>query len=172
MSTLNHWAAIGLGSNLGDRAANLLSAITRLIEAGIKVVRSSAIYETDPVDYLAQPAFLNMVVLVESTDLPSPQALLSLCLQIENELKRERLIAKGPRTIDLDLLLYDDTILAQTNFPVLSLPHPRLHERLFVLIPLVELIGDYQHPILGSSYRQLLAQLAVPDKVERYGNGI
>lgn len=171
MSRLNHWAAIGLGSNLGDRAAHLLSAITQLIEAGIKVVRISAIYETDPVDYLAQPAFLNMVILVEGVDLPSPQALLTLCLQIENRLKRERLIDKGPRTIDLDLLLYDDLVLAESTTPLLNLPHPRLHERLFVLVPLVELIGDYQHPVLGLSYRQLLAQLAVSDKVELYGKG-
>jgi 2-amino-4-hydroxy-6-hydroxymethyldihydropteridine diphosphokinase len=175
-----HYAAIALGSNIGDRANNLLSAITLLINSGLNIVASSYIYETAPEDYLDQNAFLNMVVLVSDNQLMPPSDLLILCLEIEKELKRERIIAKGPRTIDLDIVLYDNLVIETTkdlakhypsskNFPLeLILPHPRMHERAFVLVPLVDLIPNYLHPKLGLSYQTLLEKLNFEGKVTRY----
>jgi 2-amino-4-hydroxy-6-hydroxymethyldihydropteridine diphosphokinase len=177
-----HWAAIGLGTNLGDRAANLLRAISLLIKVGINILAVSDIYETAPEDYLDQGTFLNMVVLVASNDLLAPHKLLQTCLDIEIELKREKIIDKGPRIIDLDLLFYDNLVIKSVTdltkyYPdsdsqgfclELILPHPRMHERGFVLVPLVELIAQALHPILGISYQLLLEKLDVTGKVIRY----
>ncbi len=162
-----HFAAIGLGSNLGDRAANLLRATARLLP--FKLVKLSNIYETAAVDYLDQPVFLNMVALLVDQKLPPPLDLLRICLQIENDLGRKRTINKGPRTIDLDLLIYDDLIIDQSNNdPALILPHPRLHTRRFVLTPLAELLPTAVHPQLQLSYQHLLAKLNSTDAVSRY----
>lgn len=156
---LYHSAVLALGSNLGDRAAYLLRAIAHLIAANVTIVACSEIYETDPVDYLAQPAFLNMVVLIKVPPQLSPQRLLSLCLNIETTLGRVRDIDKGPRTIDIDLLCYQDLVLNEAEPQCLILPHPRLHERRFVLVPLCQLIADEIHPVQQLSYRELLLQL-------------
>jgi 2-amino-4-hydroxy-6-hydroxymethyldihydropteridine diphosphokinase len=162
-------AAIALGSNLGDRAAYLLRAITGLLAAGIVLVRASDIYETAPVDYLAQPAFLNQVILVGGAALPAPGALLALLLHLESELGRTRTIARGPRTIDLDLLFYDQCAgTSRHNGLELILPHPRLHTRRFVLAPLAEILPDGLHPVLKCSYRDLLAGVADDAPVSRY----
>lgn len=126
---------VGIGSNLGDREQYLLQAVMRLEQhPAISAVRRSAIYETAPVDYLQQGPFLNMVV--ELLTVLSPRVLLDLLQQIEGELGRTRDIRYGPRTVDLDILLYGDQYI---EHPDLTIPHPRMLERLFVLIPLADL---------------------------------
>jgi 2-amino-4-hydroxy-6-hydroxymethyldihydropteridine diphosphokinase len=145
---------VGLGSNLGDRAAYLLlglSALSRLPET--RLLRLSPVYETDPVGP-PQPPYLNMVAELE-TEL-SPKGLLAEMLRIEKALGRERRERWGPRTLDLDLLLYGDLVLEEAG---LSVPHPRLHERAFVLVPLLDLLPEGRHPLLGQSFAELLASL-------------
>jgi 7,8-dihydro-6-hydroxymethylpterin- pyrophosphokinase len=147
-------AYVGLGSNLGDRAAYLLlglSALSRLPET--RLLRLSPVYETDPVGP-PQPPYLNMVAELE-TEL-SPKGLLAEMLRIEKALGRERRERWGPRTLDLDLLLYGDLVLEEAG---LSVPHPRLHERAFVLVPLLDLLPEGRHPLLGQSFAELLASL-------------
>jgi len=125
-------AYAALGANLGDREGSLREAVRRLGEiAGVEVRRLSAVYETDPVGYTEQPAFLNMVVAL-GTRL-SPLELLRAMLGIEREMGRVRLVRWGPRVIDLDLLLYEGV---RSNTAELELPHPRMGERAFVLVPL------------------------------------
>jgi len=152
-------AAIALGSNLpsayGPPDANLHEALSRLATLG-DITAISTFHATDPVGYLDQPRFLNAAALLETT-LP-PLDLLRSLLAIEHSMGRDRSSAppKGPRVIDLDLLLYADQIL-QT--PELTLPHPALHERRFVLAPLAEIAPTLQHPTLHSSIADLLAHL-------------
>jgi 2-amino-4-hydroxy-6-hydroxymethyldihydropteridine diphosphokinase len=138
-------AYIALGSNLGDRARSLFDGVRLLLDTVPARARLSSLYETDPVDYLDQPRFLNGVVELTG-DLPDPHALLDACLSIEARLGRERSVAKGPRTIDLDLLLWGERVVHDAR---LTVPHPRLHERLFVLEPLAELAPARRHPLLG-----------------------
>jgi len=131
-------AYLGLGANLGDRLGNLERAVEGLAaQPGVRVVRSSRVYETDPVGGPAQPEFLNAVVEVE-TDLP-PLELLEACRRVEAELGRVRAERWGPRTIDIDILTYGDETIVE---PDLVVPHPRMHERAFVLVPLAELDAD------------------------------
>lgn len=131
-------AYIGLGTNLGDRRASLDRALALLdASPGVRVRRVASVYETAPVGYTAQPRFLNTVAEVE-TDL-APAELLAVMQRIEAELGRVRTVRWGPRTSDLDLLLYDDLTL---DDPALTVPHPRIAERAFVLVPLAELIPD------------------------------
>jgi 2-amino-4-hydroxy-6-hydroxymethyldihydropteridine diphosphokinase len=147
-------AYVGLGSNLGDRAAHLLlglSALSRLPKTHL--LRLSPVYETEPVGP-PQPPYLNMVAELE-TEL-SPKGLLAEMLRIEKALGRERRERWGPRTLDLDLLLYGDLVLEEAG---LSVPHPRLHERAFVLVPLLDLLPEGRHPLLGQSFAELLASL-------------
>jgi len=148
-------AYIALGSNLGDRARNLLDGVRLLLEAVPARARLSPLYETDPVDYLDQPKFLNGVVEVAG-ELPDPHELLELCLGIETRLGRERLVEKGPRTLDLDLLLWGDAVVEDER---LVLPHPRMHLRRFVLEPLADLAPDVRHPKLAATARELLGRL-------------
>src|SRR6185369_16528380 len=136
-------AYVGLGSNLGDRAGYLLLAVRGMLDAGLDVIRLSSIYETEPVEYEDQPAFLNMVAEVRGSTLPSPEQMMARLLRIEYALGRTREVPLGPRTIDLDLLFYRDEKRA-TQF--LTLPHPRLHQRRFVLQPLAELCPNLVHP--------------------------
>ncbi len=161
MSALNIY--VGLGSNLGDRAGHLLLAVGGMLDAGLRVTRLSSIYETEPVDYLAQPHFLNMVVELSGADCAfTPEQLLARLLRIEYALGRRRGdVLRGPRTIDLDLLLYGDERGA-TEF--LTLPHPRLHLRRFVLAPLAEIASAAIHPTLHKTFRELLA--AVEDEAQ------
>ena len=147
-------AYVGLGSNLGDRAAYLLlglSALSRLPKTHL--LRLSPVYETDPVGP-PQPPYLNMVAELETA--LSPTGLLAEMLRIEKALGRERRERWGPRTLDLDLLLYGDLVLEEEG---LSVPHPRLHERAFVLVPLLDLLPEGRHPLLGQSFAELLASL-------------
>jgi 2-amino-4-hydroxy-6-hydroxymethyldihydropteridine diphosphokinase len=143
---------LSLGSNLGDREANLRAAIHALPAAGVKVARVSPVYETEPVDYTAQAWFLNLVVEAE-TEL-FPLQLLARTARIERALKRVRTVAKGPRTIDIDILLYGS---AEVRTEKLQIPHPRMAERRFVLQPLADLSPDLRHPVLQKSVRELLA---------------
>ena len=148
-------AYVGLGSNLGDRAGYLLLAVRGMLDAGLDVIRLSSIYETEPVEYELQPAFLNMVAELRGSTLPSPEQTLARLLRIEYALGRTREVRMGPRTIDLDLLIFKD-VRSDTEF--LRLPHPRIAARRFVLVPLAELVPNLVHPASGKTIRELLAQ--------------
>ena len=146
-------AYISMGSNLGDRAGYLLLAVRGMLAAGLAVKRLSSIYETEPVVLVDQPSFLNMVTEL-SADIPfSAEQVLARLLRVEYALGRSRAVPMGPRTIDLDLLLYGEETRA-TEF--LTLPHPRLHLRRFVLTPLFELCPTLVHPTLGRTIGDLL----------------
>ena len=152
-------AYLGLGSNLGDRAANLLRALKALRDAGMNLTAISSIYETEPVDYLDQPDFLNMAVAI-GAPLTEPFSLLRLCLDVEARLARRRLTPKGARTIDIDLLLFDGAVIEGVRDGVaLTLPHPRLHLRKFALAPLAEIAPELRHPVFGKTIRRLLDDL-------------
>lgn len=148
-------AYVGLGSNLGDRAGYLLLAVRGMLDAGLDVIRLSSIYETEPVEYEDQPAFLNLVAEVRGSSLPSPEQMMACLLRIEYVLGRTRDIRMGPRTIDLDLLIFKDQ---QIESDFLTLPHPRMALRRFVLVPLNELVPGLIHPVLGKSIGELLTQ--------------
>ncbi|MEJ2217499.1 MAG: 2-amino-4-hydroxy-6-hydroxymethyldihydropteridine diphosphokinase [Gemmatimonadota bacterium] len=142
-------AYLGLGSNLGDRDANLARALELLDErVGIDAV--SSVYESEPVGYTAQPEFLNLVVRVRTA--VAPRELLRTLQEVEHALGRERHFRNAPRVIDIDLLLYDQQIL---NEPGLTVPHPRMLERDFVVRPLVELEPELRHPAEGSLAERL-----------------
>ena len=150
-------AYIGIGSNIGDRAARLNSSIELLSKKeGIEVTSVSSFYNTAPVGYLEQPDFLNAVVEIK-TVLPATE-LLNICGLIEKELKRERVIRWGPRTIDMDILLYGNQIINEEH---LNIPHPRMHERAFVLEPLNEINPSAIHPVFKKTVRELYEALVV-----------
>jgi 2-amino-4-hydroxy-6-hydroxymethyldihydropteridine diphosphokinase len=142
---------LALGSNVGNREENLREAERRLRQLGIIVKGASSIYETEPVDYLDQAWFLNSVLEAE-TDLP-PRELLRRVRGIESAMGSKKPFAKGPRLIDLDILLYGDETIAT---PDLQVPHPRMLERLFVLVPLAELAPTYRHPSWHGTVAELL----------------
>jgi 2-amino-4-hydroxy-6-hydroxymethyldihydropteridine diphosphokinase len=143
---------LSLGSNVGDREEHLRVAMERLgAAAGVVVLRTSRTYETEPVDYTAQRWFLNLVVEAETTLFP--KQLLSRTSRIERELGRVRTVAKGPRTIDIDILLYGKAVV-QTE--ILQIPHPRMPERRFVLAPLADLVPDLRHPVTHQTVREML----------------
>ena len=153
-SSRNHAnkAYVGLGSNLGDRAGNLLLAVRGMMEAALVVTRLSSIYETEPVSEVAQRPFLNMVAEL-GNPLPAPEQVMARLLRVEYALGRTREVKDGPRTIDLDLLLYGNV---QNNTEFLKLPHPCLHERRFVLEPLAEIAPRVMHPTLKRTVAYLL----------------
>ncbi|MER3455375.1 MAG: 2-amino-4-hydroxy-6-hydroxymethyldihydropteridine diphosphokinase [candidate division GAL15 bacterium] len=151
---MNERVFLSLGSNLGARQANLQAALRLLQEGGVRVVRCSSWYETDPVGYVDQPPFLNLVV--EARTELSPHALLRLAQRVESALGRVRQVPWGPRTADVDLLLYGNRVVAT---PELVLPHPRMRERAFVLVPLHEVAPDLVLPD-GTPVRSLLPQVA------------
>ena len=185
---------LGLGSNVGDREANLREAVARIKRLGLEVSRQSSIYETEPVGFTDQPWFLNQVI---ETKIPArltsehgpvlddpetiatvqARALLSQLLNIEREMGRERTVANGPRVIDIDLLLFGDLTIAhheERRFIAGSdvfVPHPRMHLRRFVLDPLCEIAPELVHPVLKKSCRKILASLDDLSTVRFYARG-
>ena len=147
--TLHKIAYLSLGSNLGDRAAHLQTAISRLDALG-KVIAVSSIYETEPVELTAQPWFLNCVVVLDTEKMP--RQLLAGVLDVEQQMGRRRVQKKGPRTIDIDILLFGNSVIDTKG---LTIPHPALHERRFVLEPLAEVAPDIRHPALKRTMREL-----------------
>lgn len=146
---MNHHAYLSLGTNLGDRLANLSAAITKLPPKINPMVQSS-IYESEPWGYSDQPAFLNQVIKA-ATDL-EPLDLLAFLKSTEVQMGRQETFRFGPRLIDLDILFFDDLIL---ETPTLTIPHPRIAERAFILVPLAEIAPDLLHPVLEKSIQQL-----------------
>lgn len=154
---------LSLGSNVGDRDANLREAIKRLAPS-VRILRVSPIYETEPVDYTDQNWFLNLAVEAE-TDL-SPNRLLAHTAVIERALGRIRTTPKGPRTIDIDILLYGDAVARTAR---LEIPHPRMAARRFVLAPLADLAPDLCHPVTRQTVREMLE--AAPSQTVRLQRG-
>lgn len=150
-----HTAYIGMGSNMGDKAANLEEALSRIKDGNIEVLQESSNYETRPVGYKDQDNFINKVICVRT--LYSAHELLHVLLQIEDDMHRVREIHWGPRNIDMDLLLYDQEII---NTSRLTVPHPRMHERLFVLVPLLEISPDLIHPLLKVPLKEVKDNLS------------
>lgn len=147
-------AYVGMGSNIGDRAGNLLLGVRGMMSSGLRVQRLSSLYETEPVGVPEeQPPYLNAVAEL-CAPLPSPGELLALLLEIERSAGRRRERPNEARTLDLDLLAYGDRVLSTDE---LTLPHPRLHLRRFVLAPLAELAPDARHPTTRRTYAELLA---------------
>jgi len=155
---------IALGTNIGDRQSNLREALSRIEASGIHISQLSSIYETEPVDYLDQPWFLNAVVEAQ-TELPAAQ-LLSTLRQIESHMGSKKPFAKGPRLIDLDILLYaTDTI----DTPDLQIPHPRMLQRNFVLAPLAEIAPTFRHPNWSATVSDIFAHSSDKSIVRRIG---
>lgn len=150
---------LSLGSNIGDRAAHLASAIAALNGGGIRVLRESAIYETAPVDFLDQDWFLNSIVEAETS--LSPQQLISALQEIERSHGGAKRVPKGPRALDIDILFYGSETIRQ---PGLEIPHPRLQSRRFVLVPLAALAPALIHSVLHVTIAELLA--ATSDRSE------
>jgi 2-amino-4-hydroxy-6-hydroxymethyldihydropteridine diphosphokinase len=140
---------LSLGSNLGDRQGNLTNATARLAAIG-RVKAQSSFYETQPVDLVDQPWFVNCVVALE-TEL-APWQLMAALLQLEGDMGRRRVNRKGPRTIDIDLLLFGNAVIEE---PGLSVPHPAMHQRRFVLEPLAEIAPAAEHPVLHRKVGEL-----------------
>jgi 2-amino-4-hydroxy-6-hydroxymethyldihydropteridine diphosphokinase len=140
---------LSLGSNVGDREAQLRAAQARLSAVG-RVVVASSFYETEPVEFTEQPWFLNFVLALETSK--TPQQLMTAILRIEEEMGRRRTQKKGPRSIDIDILLFDDIIMDSTN---LTIPHPALQQRRFVLEPMAEIAPEVVHPALKKTIREL-----------------
>ncbi|WP_287434979.1 2-amino-4-hydroxy-6-hydroxymethyldihydropteridine diphosphokinase [Thermomicrobium sp.] len=152
--------AIGLGSNLGDRRKLLRDAVRRLDAVGERLSVSS-LYETEPVGFREQPWFLNAVVLLETNS--DPLSLMQVLSALERRAGRERSFPNAPRTLDLDLLLYGEDVI---ETPQLVVPHPRMHDRAFVLVPLAEVAPNLVHPRSGKTIRELL------DRLEDWSSGI
>jgi 2-amino-4-hydroxy-6-hydroxymethyldihydropteridine diphosphokinase len=136
-----------------------------MLEAGLDVIRLSAVYETEPVDFEAQPKFLNMIAELRGSTLPQPEQLMARLLRIEYAMLRRRDVKSGPRTLDLDLLLYKSEV---RDSEFLTLPHPRLHLRRFVLQPLNDLIPGHLHPKLNQKFSELLANCPDHSLLERW----
>lgn len=157
-------AYLSLGSNQGDRVKNLEDARLKIsINPCIQITSLSSLYETEPVGYQEQEWFINQVLKVETT--LSPLELLNVTQEIEKKLGRKRNIRWGPRTLDIDILFFEDSVLTT---PDLTLPHPRLHERKFILVPLAEIAPSLIHPVLGESIINIV--INTPDKnlVKKY----
>jgi len=142
---------LSLGSNIGDRAANISRALDAMRQCGVRITRESSLYETEPVEFRDQDWFLNSVVEAE-TELP-PLELMNAALAVERSLGRERRVPKGPRLIDIDILLYGDSVI---HTPDIDIPHPRMAARRFVLVPFAEIAPNALHPVLHKTLADLL----------------
>lgn len=152
---------LSLGSNVGDRAAHLRNAIATLNNSGIQVLRTSSIYETEPVDFLAQDWFLNSVLEAETS--LSPRQVLSTLRDMERAEGSSKPVPKGPRALDIDVLFYGSEIIREAD---LEIPHPRMAMRRFVLIPLAELAPQLVHPVLQATIAELLASTTDRSRVQ------
>ncbi len=159
-------AFLALGSNVGDREANLRTAVALLQTDEIRVRRGSSLYETAPQELLDQPSFLNAVLDVETSLFP--MQLLARVREIERQMGRRRVVPKGPRNIDIDILFYGRTVIATAE---LEVPHPRIAQRRFVLEPLAEIAPDFRHPQTGKTANEMLATLE-PQGVRRLEVGL
>jgi 2-amino-4-hydroxy-6-hydroxymethyldihydropteridine diphosphokinase len=161
-------AYIGVGSNIGDRVGYVQQAHCLLNDTNdIQVIESSSLYETEPVGYKDQEWFINAVLKVETS--LSPEELLNQCLRIEKQLGRVRypdLSKNGPRTLDLDILFYDNKVITNEN---IEIPHPRMHQRAYALVPLLELDADLYHPVLKKTVSELHENLEELEEVYLYG---
>ena len=154
---------LSLGSNVGEREVNLHAAIAALPAAGVRVLQVSSFYETEPVDYLEQAWFLNCVV--EGETEATAEKLLRSLREIEARMGSKKLVAKGPRLIDMDILLYGQE---KIDTPELQVPHPRMHLRRFVLVPLAEVAPQVVHPTLKLTAAQMLERIEDHSQVRRF----
>jgi 2-amino-4-hydroxy-6-hydroxymethyldihydropteridine diphosphokinase len=155
---------LSLGSNIGDRASQLRDALARLGVAG-RVVAVSSFYETEPVEFTPQPWFLNCAVALETSK--TQQQLMSAILSIEEEMGRRRVQRKGPRSIDIDILLFGDAIMDSKE---ITIPHPATHQRRFVLEPLAEIAPEVLHPVFKKTIRELRDALPEGQAVRKLSN--
>jgi len=153
---------LSLGSNVGDREDHLRDALTRLQAQG-RIVSVSSFYETEPVEFTDQVWFLNCAVALEATK--TPESLMEALLYVEQRMGRQRIQRKGPRTIDIDILLFGDKIVESAK---LTIPHPAMHERRFVLEPLAEIAPEALHPALKKTIRELLDALPPGQLVRKH----
>lgn len=158
---------LSLGSNVGDREKNLRAAIAALPELGVKIKKVSSIYETEPMDFLEQPWFLNCVVEGETT--VPPATLLRGLRKLERQMGSKKLVPRGPRLIDLDILVYGEQSI---DSPELQVPHPRMHLRRFVLAPLAEIAPDVKHPSWNGTAAQLLVTSEDNSAVEKISGNL
>jgi len=158
--SIPHRAFLSLGSNVGNREGNLELAVEFLVSAGLEITRASSIYSTEPVDFHNQGWFLNQVILAETR--LNPPDLLEKCLKVEQLLGRQRTMSKGPRSLDVDVLFYDDWVVNEAG---VTIPHPRLHLRRFALVPLVEIEPQLIHPVLHQPVLSLLKRCQDPAQV-------
>lgn len=161
-------AYIGVGSNIGDRIGYVQQAHSLLnYTDGIQVLESSSLYETEPVGYKDQEWFINAVLKIETT--LSPEELLHQCCRVETQLGRVRncdSLKNGPRTLDLDILFYDNKVI---NNEILEIPHPRMHQRAYALVPILELDAELVHPVFNITISELHDNLEEPEEVYLYG---
>ena len=158
---------LGLGSNLGDREGYLAAALRALRGAGIALARVSAIYETEPVGGPPQGPYLNLVAVGETA--LGPEEVLAAARGAEEAAGRQRSVANGPRTLDVDVLFHDRLV---RHDGALILPHPRLHERRFVLVPLAEIAPQWRHPVLGLTAAELLSRCPDASHVELWARTV